>query len=77
MGFQSYGASYMYMRSWTVSWLVWVMAYRLYGGKPLPKPMINYCQFHRLEQISVKIELNTKIFILEYAFKISVEGLVC
>ena len=34
-----------YMRLWTRSALVQVMACRLFGGKPLPEPMLAHCQF--------------------------------
>ena len=34
-----------YMRQWTNSALVQVMAYRLFGAKPLPKPMLVYYQW--------------------------------
>ena len=33
-----------YMRHWPESSLVWVMAWRLFGTKPLPEPMLTYCQ---------------------------------
>ena len=43
-----------YMRQWTGSTLVQVMACRLFGAKPLPEPMLDYCQLDPWEQISVK-----------------------
>ena len=46
-----------YMRQWTRSALVRVMACRLFGAKPLPEPMLAYCQLDLWEQISVKFEL--------------------
>ena len=46
-----------YMRQWTESSLVQVMACRLFGTKPLPEPMLAYCQLDSWEQISVKFEL--------------------
>ena len=33
------------MHHWTGSSLVQVMACRLFGAKPLPEPMLTYCQF--------------------------------
>ena len=48
--------SVAYMRQWTVSALVQVMACRLFGAKPLPEPMLFYWQLDSWEQISVKFE---------------------
>ena len=45
-----------YMRQWTGSALLQVMACRLFGDKPLPEPMLAYCQLGSWEQISVKLE---------------------
>ena len=45
-----------YMRQWTGSTLVQVMACRLLGAKPLPEPMLTYCQLDSWVQISVKFE---------------------
>ena len=42
-----------YMRHWTGSSLVHVMACCLFGAKPLPEPMMAYCQFDSWKQISV------------------------
>ena len=44
------------MRQSTGSALVHVMACCLFGAKPLPEPMLTYCQLDSWEQISVKIE---------------------
>ena len=44
------------------------MACRLFGAKPLPKPMLTFCQLDSKEQTS-----NTKLFIHENAF----ENVVC
>ena len=33
-----------YMRHWNESELIQVMACRLFGAKPLPEPMVDYCQ---------------------------------
>ena len=35
-----------YMHWWTGSALVEVMACRLFGAKPLPEPMLTYCQLY-------------------------------
>ena len=44
------------MRQWTGSWLVQVMACRLFGAKLLNEPMLLHCQLHSWERISVKFE---------------------
>ena len=45
-----------YMCQWTRSALVQVMACRLFDAKPLPEPMLAYCQLDSWEQILVKFE---------------------
>ena len=45
-----------YMRRWTGSALVQVMACRLFGAKPLPEPMRVYYQLDSWEQISLKFK---------------------
>ena len=45
-----------YMRQWIGLALVQVMACHLLGTKPLPEPMLSYCQLDSWEQISVKYE---------------------
>ena len=45
-----------YMRQWTGPSLIQLMACRLFGAKPLPEPMLAYCQLDSWEQISVKFE---------------------
>ena len=45
-----------YMCQWTGSSLVQVMACHLIGAKPLPEPMLVYCQPDSWEQISMKFE---------------------
>ena len=45
-----------YMRRWTGSALVQVMACRLFGAKPLLEPMLAYCQLDSWEQILVKFK---------------------
>ena len=41
-----------YMCQWTRSALFQIMACRLIGAKPLPKPMLTYCQLDPKEQTS-------------------------
>ena len=43
-----------YMRQWIGSALVRVMACHLFGAKPLPEPMLVYCQLDSWQQISMK-----------------------
>ena len=45
-----------FMRPWTGSALVQVMACRLFGAKPFPGPVLAYCQSDSREQFSVKFE---------------------
>ena len=45
-----------YMRQWTGTALVQIMAWRLFGAKPLSEPMLDYCQLDPQEQISVTFE---------------------
>ena len=49
------------------------MAYRLVGAKPLPGPMLVYCQLDTWEQVSVKFESEFYLFNQENAF----ENVVC
>ena len=44
------------MRQWTGSSLVQLMACRLFGTKPLPEPVLFYCQLESWQQVSVKFE---------------------
>ena len=44
------------MRRWTWSSLVQVMACPLFSAKPLPEPMLVYCQLDSWEQVSVNFE---------------------
>ena len=48
--------SAIYLCQWTGLALVQVMACRLFGAKPLPEPMLPYCQLDPWEQSSVKFE---------------------
>ena len=52
----SFPPSATYMRQWTVSSLVQVMACRLFCAKPLPEPVMVYCQLDSWQQVSVKFE---------------------
>ena len=45
-----------YMRQWTRPAFVQVMACRLFGAKPLPEPILAYCQLDSEELITVKYE---------------------
>ena len=56
-GLNSSVPSAAYMRLWTVSVFVQVMAYRLFGAKSLLEPMLTYCQLDFYEQTSVKFKL--------------------
>ena len=47
------------------------MAWRRTGDKPLPEPMLAYCELDSWEQISLKIKSDI-IFIQENAFEIVV-----
>ena len=50
------------------------MACRLFGAKPLPEPMLTYCQLDRQEQTSVIFQnQSSNIVIQENAF----ENVVC
>ena len=51
-----------YMRRWTGSALVQIMACRLNGAKPLSKPVLTYCQLDPKERISMKFYLKVKYF---------------
>ena len=46
-----------YIRQSIRSALVQIIAYRLFGTKPLPEPMLTYCQLDSWEQISMKLVL--------------------
>ena len=48
--------SAVYMRQWSGSALVQVMACRLNGAKPLPEPMLTCCPLDSWKQTSVKFE---------------------
>ena len=61
----SYPPSVAYMRRWTESSLVQVMACRLFSVKPLPEPMMIYCQLDPQENISVTFKPEFKKYIFE------------
>ena len=63
--FNSPPPSAAYMRRWTRSALVQVMAWRLSGTKPLPEPMLTYYQLDPWEQTPVKIESKYKKMLLK------------
>ena len=54
--------SVAYMLQWIGSALVQIMACRLFGAKPLPEPMLTYCQLNHWEETSVKSEWKFKTF---------------
>ena len=58
--FNSSPPSAVYMRQWTVSTLVQVMACRLFGAKPLSAPMLAFCQLDYWKQISEKFEIGIR-----------------
>ena len=72
MIFDSSPSSAAYMHHWPGSALVQVMACHLFGAKPLPEPMLAYCQVDSWEQISVKFESEFYHFIQENALEIVV-----
>ena len=45
-----------YMRRWTGSALVQAMTCCLFGAKPLPEPVLTYCQLDPWKKTSVKVE---------------------
>ena len=51
----SFPPSAAYMHQWTDSSLAQVMACRLIGAKPLPEPMLAYCQLDTWEQIGIRM----------------------
>ena len=59
-GVNSLSPSTAYMHRWIGSVLVQIMACRLFGAKPLSKPMLRYCQLDPWEQTSVKFWSNCK-----------------
>ena len=49
--------------------MVQIMACRLFGAKPLPEPMLTYCQLDHWERLPMEFESKYKFFIHENAFK--------
>ena len=62
-----------YMRQWTGSALAQIMAWRLYGAKPLSESMLAYCQSHPKQHVQWNFIWHLNIFIQENAF----EHVVC
>ena len=60
LGLNSSAPSARYVWQWTGSALFQVMACHLFGIKPLPEPMLTYCQLNLQEQTSVKFKLKYK-----------------
>ena len=59
-----------YMGWWIGLALVQIMACRLFGAKPLSKPILGHCQLDPMEQTSVKFFIkNTKLFIHKNAYE--------
>ena len=54
MSINSFPPSAAYIREWIRSALVQIMVCRLFGTKPLSKPVLGCCQLHPMEQISMK-----------------------
>ena len=50
------------MCQWTGSSLVQVTACGLFGAKPLPKPMLTFCQFDPQEQTAVEFQSKCRTF---------------
>ena len=61
------------LRQWIGSALVQIIACRLFGTKPLSKPMLGYCRLDPQKQTSVKFESKYKTFRSQKAF----ENVVC
>ena len=57
-----------YIQHQTGSTLVQVMTYHLVGTKPLPEPMLSYCQLDPRNKLQWNLNYNTKLFIHENAF---------
>ena len=59
------------MLQWGGPALVQVMACRLFGAKPLPEPMLTYCQLDPWEQTSVKFESKYKTVFMKMHLEMS------
>ena len=71
--FNSSPPSAIYMRRWTGSTLVQIMACRLVGAEPLSEPMLEYCYWTLRNNLQENCSRNSYIFIQENAF----ENVVC
>ena len=58
-----------YMRRWTGSSLVQILACRLYGDRPLSEPMLEYCYWAFRNKLQWNFNRNSNIFIQKIAFK--------
>ena len=59
----------LHMMSQWIGWtLVQVMAWRLFGAKPLPEPVLNYCHWTLRDKLQWNQNSNTKLVIHEAAF---------
>ena len=71
--FNSSPPSAAYMRQWTGSSLIQVMACRLFGAKSLPEAMLVYCQLDSWDIFQWNMNRNSIIYIQENA----IENVVC
>ena len=62
-----------YMCQWIASSLVQIMACRLFSAKPLPEPMMTYCQLEPSNKLQWNWDQNTKLFIHKNTF----ENFIC
>ena len=58
-----------YMCQWIDSALVQIMAWRLFGAKPLCRPMLGCCQLDPKNKLQWNFVQNTKLFIHENAYE--------
>ena len=47
------------MRNWTGSTLLQVMVCRLFGAKPLPEPMVSYCQNIKIQIMKMHLKMSS------------------
>ena len=62
VGLNTYPPGALYVRQWTGAALLQVMAFRLFSTKPLPEPMLTYCQLDPWTKTSLKFELKYEAF---------------
>ena len=67
--FNSSPPSATYLRQWTDSVLVQIMACRLFGAKPLSEPMLDYSQLNPRNKLQWNFNQNTIFFIDGNAFQ--------